>query len=136
MQPDLITLSVNTDNDDGTTPAVDIDYTRFDTYQNRSIYIADNHTLALRDMLGFYRTFPKQNGNFRGVQKSAVKFTIDQSVPGVDAETTIIHPSLGEVSFNFAVGVSDAHRLEMRMRMVAILLDDAIMDALTGRLLT
>jgi hypothetical protein len=121
------TLSVNDDNDDGSTAEVEIDYAEFSSYLNRSEYISEYHTLAARDKLGFYRTLPKTSGNFRGVAKSAVKFTKDYEVAGVDAETTNIAPGIVEVNFAFPVGVTPADALELRMRAVALLQDDTIM---------
>lgn len=135
MQPNSITLSVNDDNDDGTTAEVEVVFARFDEYQNRSEYISDAHTVASRDKLGFYRTFPKPSGNFRGTAKSAVKITKDFSVAGVDATTTLIIPAIIDVGFSFPVGTTAAERLELRMRMVAALLDDTIMVPLIDQLM-
>lgn len=135
MQPDTMTFAVNTDNDDGTTPAVDIVYTRYDEYQNRSIYIASDHTLASRNMLTLYRTPPKQSGNFRGVAKSAVKVTQDFTVPGVDTTTENVSPGLVDIGFSFPIGLTPAQTLELRMRAAAIILDDDVMVPLTDQLL-
>jgi len=134
MQPNTISLAVNEDNDDGTTPDVVHDYSRYDEYQNRSVYISDSHTLALRNTLGFYRTFPKPSGNFLGVAKSAVKLTEDIVVPGADATTTITVPNIGEVKFSFAVGATPAQTLAFKMRMSAMIAEQAIMADLTDKL--
>lgn len=135
MQSNLITLAVDVDNDGGTTAAVDSVFTRFDEYQNRSEYIHANHSVAVRDKLGFYRTFPKANGNFRGTQKCAVKFTKDYAIAGVDSETSLIRPAIGETGFSIPVGLTPAQTLEFRMRMVAILLNDAVMVPLMDQLM-
>lgn len=135
MQSEEITLSVNTDNDDGTTAAVDKVFSRYDEYQNRSEYISENHSVASRDKLGLYRTFPKANGNFRGTAKSAVKFTKDFSVEGVDATTTLTVPAIAEVGFSFPVGLTAAQTLEFRMGLVALLQDDTVMVPLTDQLM-
>lgn len=135
MQPNEIVLDVNDDNDDGTTPTVEVTMTRFDEYQNRSEYISDTHTISVRDKLGLYRTQPKQSGNFRGTAKSAVKFTTDHSVAGVDAATTIIAPAIVEVGFSFPVGMTAAQCLVMRMKAVALLQDDTVMVPLTDQLM-
>lgn len=129
--PNEITLSVDTDNDGGTTPKVDSVYSHYDSYGNRSEYIHEDHTVALRDKLGFYRTPPKAAGNFRGTAKTAVKFTRDFSVEGVDATTRNIAPGIIDIGFSFPVGMTSAECLELRMRAVALLLDDTIMVPLT-----
>jgi hypothetical protein len=135
MLDNVITLSVDLDNDGGTTAAVDSIFSRFDEYQNRSEYIHEDHTLALRDKLGFYRTLPKQSGNFKGTAKSAIKFTRDQAVAGVDSTTTIVAPGIVDIGFSFPIGMTAAQMLELRMRAVALLLDDNIMVPLTGQLM-
>lgn len=134
MQPNTITLAVNADNDDGTTPAVSHVYSRYDEYQNRSEYIDADHTLGSRDKLGLYRTFPKPTGNFKGVAKSAVKFTKDYSVEGQDSTTSIVAPGIIDIGFSFPVGLTAAETLELRMRAVAMLMDDTIMVPLTDQL--
>lgn len=134
MQPNVITLPVNEDGDNGTTPAVDHIFNRYDEYQNRSEYISGSHTLALRDKLGLYRTTPKASGNFRGTAKSAVKFTRDFSVAGVDASTTIVAPAIVEVSFSFPVGMTPAETMVMRQCAVAML-DHSVIAELTDKLM-
>lgn len=133
MQPDTFTLAVNDDNDDGTTAAVDQVYNRFDEYQNRSVYIDENHTLALRNTITLYRSLPKTSGNFRGVAKTAIKLTEDVEVDGVDSTTTNVAPGLIDVSFSIPVGATPAFALELRMRAVALLLDDTIMIPLVDQ---
>lgn len=135
MQSNTITLSVNHDNDDGTTATIPYTFSRYEEFQNRSQYIESNHTLALRNMLGLYRTPPKVSGNFRGTAKSSVKFTKDFSVPGVDASSEIIVPGICEVSFSLPVGVTAAESKEIRMAMVALLQDDTVMVSLTDQLM-
>lgn len=133
MQPDSITLSVDTDNDGGTTAAVDLVLTRSDYYENRSEYLAAGHSVIMRDKVNLYRTRPKPNGNFRGVAKSAVKFTKDFEVEGMDTTTKNVGSCIIDVGFNFPVGMTPAETLEMRMRAVALLRDDTIMVALTDQ---
>lgn len=135
MQPNTITLSVNHDGDDGTTAEVSRPYSRYDEFQNRSVYIGESHTLAARDMLGLYRTQPKTSGNFRGTAKSAVKFTRDYSVAGVDATTTLVVPGIVEVNFSFPVGVTPAETLELRRTAVAILEDESVIAGLVDQLM-
>jgi hypothetical protein len=135
MQSNTITLSVDVDNDGGSTAAVDKVFTRFDEYQNRSEYISGDHSLAARDKLSLYRTLPKTAGNFKGVAKSAVKFTQDYSVEGVDSTTTNVAPGIVDINFSFPVGMTPAQTLEMRMRAVALLLDDDVMAPLCDTLM-
>jgi hypothetical protein len=135
MQPNSITLSVNTDNDDGTTAEVDSVFTRFEEFQNRSEYIHSNHTLSVRNKLGFYRTTPKKNGNFVGVAKSAFKVTKDHEVDGVDATTSNVAPAIVDVGFSFPLGMTPAQTLEMRMTAAAMILDDSVMVPLTDQLM-
>lgn len=135
MQPNTITLSVDTDNDGGTTAAVDAIFSRYHEYDNRSEYIASDHSLAARNMLGLYRTQPKPNGNFKGMARSAVKNTKDFEVAGVDAVTTIVAPAIANTDFNFPVGMTPEQTLEMRMLHIAALIDDLIMVPLTDQLM-
>jgi hypothetical protein len=132
MQPNLITLPVDLLNNDTTT---DLDLTRFEEYVNRSVYVTDNHMISARDTLGLYRTFPKQSGNFLGVQKTCVKFTRDYVVDGADGVTTVKAPCIVEVSFSVPVGMSDADILIMRQRAVALLDDDSVMVPLNSQLM-
>lgn len=135
MQPNVVTLSVDVDNDGGTTAAVERIFTRFNEFSNRSEYISSLHSVAARDKLGFYRTFPKASGNFRGTAKMAAKFTKDILVPGVDATTSVTCPAIGEISFSFPVGMTNAEMREFRMHFVALLRDDAVMVPLTTQLM-
>lgn len=135
MQPNDITLDVNDDNDDGTTPAVEVDYSRYSEFANRTVYISEHHTVAARDLLGLYRTEPKQSGNFNGVAKSAFKFTKDFAVDGVDSTTSLVAPGIVEVGFSFPVGLTPAQTLELRMRAAALIVDDTVMVPLCDQLM-
>lgn len=127
MQDNTITLNVNHDNDDGTTSTVPVVYSRFEEYLNRSTYISGDHSLDSSDTLKLFRTLPKPSGNFRGVAKTAVKFTKDFAVEGVDSSTSLKAPVIIEVAFNMPVGVTAAEMLEMRQTAVALLNNDAVM---------
>lgn len=124
MLNNTITLGVDILNSGVTT---DIDFIRFDETQNRTTYISENHEPGVRDILNFYRTLPKVIGNFKGVRKTALKFTRDYSVPTVDGGTTQ-SPAIIEVSFSLPVGLSAADTLECRQRTVALLDLDAVMN--------
>lgn len=131
MQDNVITLAVDELNDTNTVNHV---YSRFDEYQNRSVYTHSAHSLAARDTLSLYRTFQKVSGNFRGVAKSSVKFTQDFVVDGVDGLSQLTSPLIAEVSFSIPVGCVVADQLIMRQRIIALLDDDAIMVPLHNQL--
>ena len=132
MQDNVITLSVDELNNDST---VDIDFKRFEEYQNRSVYTSENHVLTARDTLTFYRTFPKAAGNFKGTAKSSLKFSWDQAVTGVDGLSSLTSPIIADLGFSVPVGVTEATQLIMRQRLIAILDDDTIMGALMNQLM-
>jgi hypothetical protein len=132
MQPNEITLAVDELNDDTT---VDLVLTRFEEHLNRASYVSPSHTMATRDMLTLYRTFPKQSGNFRGVGKSTIKFSQDISVLGVDGTSSLTVPLIMEVSFSVPVGTTSAQIVEMRQRGVAILDRDDVMNPLNQQLM-
>lgn len=123
MQPNTITLAVDTENLGVTTNEV---YTRFEEYLNRSVYIGSGHSLSSRNTLSFYRTNPKIAGNFRGTAKSAVKFSQDTSVPGVN-DSPLTAPLIIEVSVSVPVGITPAKTLVARQRALALLDRDDIM---------
>lgn len=133
MQPNEITLAVNVDNDDGTTPAVDYVYSRFEEFQNRASYIHALHSLSAKHTLTFYRTFPKPTGNYKGVAKTALKFSVDKIVDGVDGVSQLTSPMICEVGFSLPVGITPADSLELRQMVVAIMCDDDIMAALNDQ---
>jgi hypothetical protein len=88
----------------------------------------------MRDLMAFYRSVPKKSGNFNGVAKSAVKFTVDKEVEGVDSSTTVIAPLIGEISFSVPLGTTAAEAMELRQRMIAALDNDTIMVKLMEEL--
>lgn len=132
MQPSEITLAVDVANN---ATLVNRVYTRFDQYQNRTVYVGANHTSAVRDSLAFYRSFPRVSGNFKGVDKTSFKITRDMIVTGVDGIASITAPMILEVSFSLPVGVSLATQLELRQQSVALLDRDDIMTPLNSQLL-
>lgn len=129
MQAASITLAVDELNNANDVNHV---YTRFDEYQNRSVYNHSSHSLEARDTMTFYRTFAKPSGNFKGMAKSAIKFSQDLSVTGVDGLAALVSPLIAEVSFSIPVGVAVAAQLLMRQRLIAVLDDDTVMVALNN----
>lgn len=131
MQANVLTLAVDELNTGSTANHV---FNRFDLFSNRSVYTEENHQLDAKDTLTLYRTFPKVSGNYKGTAKSALKFSKEYAVDGVDGLASLSSPCIVEVSFSVPVGVADADQLIMRQRVIAILDDDTIMDALMGQL--
>lgn len=131
MQPNELTLAVDLEN---TAVLTNKTYTRFEEYLNRAMYIGAGHSLSARNTLSFYRTMPRISGNFRGTAKTAVKFSRDVSVLGVDG-STVVAPQILEVSFSNPVGVTPAQSLEFRQNGVALLDRDDIMAALNDLLM-
>lgn len=135
-QPETISLVVDELNDGEITADVTLVFERFDAVSNpnRSIYTGEENTLLQRDQLAFYRSFPKKNGNFNGVAKSAAKFTFDIPVDGADGVTTVVAPILLEMSFSVPVGATAAQVLSLRQRAIALLDSDDIMSKLNNEL--
>lgn len=132
MQDNVITLAVDELNNDST---VDYDFTRYDEYQNRSVYIGEDHDLASRDTLSLYRTLPKPAGNYKGNAKSSFKISKDYAVDGVDGIASLTAPLIVEVSFSIPVGIAAADRMIARQRAIALLDDDTFMESLTAQLM-
>lgn len=131
MLENTITLAVDKLNTGVTTNVV---FSRQEEYQNRAKYISPAHTLAKRDTLDVYRTFPTKTKDFNGVAKSGFKFTVDTEVPGVDTSVTRISPQIAEVSFSLPIGFTTAQLIELRQRIIALLDNDALMLRLNERL--
>lgn len=132
MQPNQLVLDVDPQNN---ATVVEETYTRYEEYQNRAAYIGASHTPDNRDTISIYRTFPTKNGNFKGVAKSAVKLTKDLEVAGVDSSTTLTAPIILDLSFSVPVGATTADVKHARQRLIALLDDDSIMDALNVQLM-
>lgn len=128
MQPDTITLAVDTLNSGSTT---NYDFTRFEETLNRTIYAGEDHKIDSRDQLAIYRTAPKRTGNFKGVAKTSTKFTKDITVLGVDGLANLTAPIIIEASFSIPVGCTTAQLVEMRQRVIALLDSDTIMNDLS-----
>lgn len=132
MQSNEIILSVDEDNT-GTNPVIKT-YTRYDEYNNRTVYTGDNHSVASKNTLGLYRTFPRSSGNFKGVAKTSAKITIDTTVVGNDGLAQLTVPVIGEVNFSIPVGVSAADQMVIRQTLISLLDDDTIMEKLMNKL--
>lgn len=110
------------------------DFTRYDEYQNRTVYIGQNHTLTSRNTLSFYRSFPKQQGNFKGVGKTTFKISEDIVVPGNDGVTEITSPAIIEVNFSLPLGITDVQVENLRLLVASILTDESLMVSLNKQL--
>lgn len=131
MLENTIEVSYNHDDDDGSTAALVISYDRFMTYLNRSEYHSSEHTNSMRDILNFYRSPIKSSGNFRGTCKTAMKLTVDQVVPGVDVETSLIRPAIIEIGSSMPIGMTDAQVVALCMRASALFANSVVRNALT-----
>lgn len=131
MQPDTITLAVDEANN---ATLVNHVLTRYEEYLNRSTYISGTHDPSARDTLALFRSMPKSNGNFKGVQKTSFKFTKDVAVLGADG-SDIVAPIIVEVNFSFPVGSAAASYIERRQSVIALLDSDTIMDNLNRTLM-
>lgn len=127
MQPNIIELQVDEANN---ATLVQHDYTRFEEFQNRSTYVGENHSVGVKDTLNLYRTFPKPNGNFKGVSKTSAKFSQDVLVDGIDGVSQITAPIIVEIGFSLPVGVTPAQSLLARQKAIALLDLDTVMAAL------
>lgn len=124
MLDNTIILSVDEQND-GVGPVNHV-YTRFEENANRSTYIHSAHSLTAKDTLSFYRTAPKPSGNFRGVAKTAQKFSKDITVLGVDG-SNITAPIIVEISWSLPVGATAAQAMIARQKVVSLMDLDATM---------
>lgn len=131
MLDNTITLAVDTANTGSTT---DQDYTRYSEHENRTVYVGETHSMVARDELSIYRTFPKPNGTFKGVSKTAVKFTEDQVVDGVDGVSQLTAPLILDIQFSIPVGVESSKITELRQRAIALLDTDTVMDKVNVQL--
>lgn len=131
MQADQITLNVDELNNGTDVPSI---YSRYEETQNRSVYITADHTPATREQFTFFRSAPTRTGNFKGVQKSSVKFTKDTEVLGVDG-TTLASAIIVEISFSIPAGIDASRVLRARQVAIAMLDDDTVMDKLNIQLM-
>lgn len=130
MQENTITLAVDVAHN---ATLVDKDFYRYDLYQNRSVYRSEDHTVASPDTLTFYRTQPKQSGNYLGQVKSAAKFSKTLTVKGVDG-ADVQGPCIIEVSASVPVGATEAIQMEIRQRAVSLLNREDVFAKLMGLL--
>lgn len=124
MQDNTITLAVDVANNGVPVNSV---FTRHSEELNKSTYVEAGHTVAGRDIMQFYRTAPKPNGESRGHVKTAAKFTKDFDVANAAGDGNITLPSIVTLSFSVPVGLTPAQTLELRQRIVALADDDTIM---------
>jgi len=124
MLDNTITLPVDVLNDSTT---VDEIFTRYQEFQDRSVYIGPGHALQTRNIMTFARNFPTISGNFKGVAKSSIKCTEDIQVPGVDETTSNTAPLIGGVNYSIPVGATAAQCMALRQRLVAAIDNDLLM---------
>lgn len=132
MLSNSITLSVDALNNGTLTNQ---EYLRYTEFQNRSVYIGNGHTVAMKNNLSFYRSFPTKAGNFKGTAKSSIKLSQDIEIPGVDGVAVLTAPMILEVNFSFPVGATLAQMTEYRQRAIALLDTDTLMNQLNSQLM-
>lgn len=130
MLPNVIVLAVK----DSDGAATSLGYTRYEEHLNRVGYIGEEHSLQALDRLSLYRTFPKTNGNFVGVAKTSLKFSMTVPVTGVDGVSTLNSTIITEVSFSLPVGATPELVEFARQKIVALLDQREIMDRFNLRL--
>lgn len=130
MQDNTITLPVDELNN---ATLVNHVYTRYDAISNRSWYNGPGHTELLRNQMSLFRSAAKPNGNFKGVRKTALKFTKDHTVLGVDGVSNLVAPAIADCGFSLPVGMTSAQKLLFRQTVIAGL-DHALMNALQDNL--
>lgn len=127
MQPNILSIDVDPLNN-GT---IEIDaFSRFEEFQNRSVYVGPGHSLTSKNLLSLYRTLPKVTGNFRGQAKGAVKTTEDTVVLGTDGVSNLTGQIIVETTYSYPVGVSVAALKRARMKHLGVNDDDDVMDPL------
>lgn len=131
MLANVITLAVDVENDDTT---VNQDYRRFNEEPNRTLYIGANHAFDSRDQMVVTRSFPTKSGNYKGTAKSSLKFTLDETVSAADGVASLTAPAIAEVSFSLPVGTTASKIKLIRQRIIAMLDNDATMDAINLQL--
>lgn len=131
-QSQTITLNVNEDNDDGTTADVIKAFDRQESYNGRSLYTTNDSTSLAREFLGLYASQAKPSGNILGTDKASVKTTRDVVVPGADGVANYTRPIIYEVNSSIPAGADPLLVKAERMKLVAVLMDDTVMDQLIG----
>lgn len=119
--PNTITLAVDIANDGN---PVNQDFGRYIERDNHTIYHGTDHSSVSQNLLGFYRTFPKPQGNSRGVERSSIKVTQDCVVLGSDGIANLTKPTIVKIDMNRPVGISDADFLAIRQRAAAALISE------------
>lgn len=115
MLDQTLTLSYDAEGDGN---PVDVVIRRDQEYPDRSVYVfpdADggDHSLV------FYRTRPKQAGNFKGVARTREKITKPVEVEGVDG-TTVTSSAILEQSVSFPKGMTNAAKIAVLQELLAV----------------
>lgn len=119
-------LDITVDPANDANPATE-SYVRYTDSETRAVFIGAAHLPEARDMITLYRTEPTKSGNFKGVKKTACKFTLDQTVDGVDGTSQLTVPAIVDVSFSLPVGMTDAAMEHIRQKVIGLLDDSTTM---------
>lgn len=115
MLDNTITLAYDAEGDGS---PVDVVIVRDQEYPDRSVYIFPDADAADHNVT-FYRTRPKQSGNFKGVQRTREKLTKPVAVDGVDG-STVASAAIVETSTSFPKGMTDAEKIAVLQESLAI----------------
>lgn len=129
MLDNSITLAVDIANNDVTVNQV---YSRYLERENNSVYAGTDHSSSAQNLITFYRTFPKPQGNSKGVERSSIKVVQDSTVLGADGLALLTKPVIIKIDVTRPVGISDADFLAIRMRAVAALASASVTSLTNG----
>jgi len=123
MLDNTITLAYDAEGDGS---PVDVVIRRDQEYADRSVYVFPDADGADHNV-GFYRTRPKQVGNFKGVARTRVKITKPVEVVGVDG-STITSASIYELSVSNPKGMSPEDKTASLEELKAVLENAIILE--------
>lgn len=118
MLDNTITLEYDAEGDGS---PVDVILRRDQEYTDRSVYNFPDHDAGDHNV-AFYRTRPKQSGNFKGVSRTREKTTKPVVVDGVDGNP-VTSAAIIETSTSFPKGMSDAEKIAALQEHLAIQTD-------------
>lgn len=129
-QPNPIVLSVNEDNDDGTTAEITRIFEQQEVYNGRSVYTTNDSTPLDRETLSLYASAAKPSGNILGTNKASVKTTRDCTVPGADGVANYTKPIIWKLEGSIPAGASTSLVKAELMKIVALAQTNEVMDQL------
>lgn len=125
---DSITLSIDVANN---STYVDSIHTLHRFNETRKVFKGPNHTDSQEQLLVVTVSDPTVNGENPGRRKSTFKLTNDVTVANVSGSGDLREPIISSFNMSVPVGATPAEIMAERQRMVAILLDTAIVAPVT-----